>query len=273
MKLKTIFTATVATLALTSTSALAQDWQKKLSSSKKGSFPNLKPIQLTYHAKFNNALKAGTISFVFDKKDKRYPNFYISQAFGSSNIKLLPYTFNMTSFASAKTLKPKLCILNEKDKKETDDITNTISSSKVVHKKTTVKFKDNSKKVKERTFTSPNTHDFLSTMLYLRSQKLENGSIYNLCVHPFASPYFASIKVLGREKHLGKNTIKLDVALRKINTKTLQLESYKKVQSATIWITDDELRIPLEFKLGVKVSKLGFNIGSVNLTLVAQQKP
>ena len=253
--------------------ASAQEWQKQLSSPKFGSFAPLKPIQLTYQAKFNNAIKAGKISFVFDKPDKRYPNYYISQAYGGSTLRPLPYSFTMTSFASRKTLQPKLLIVNEKDSKESDDITNKYTSSKVNHKKTTTKFSNKQKTSKSHTFSSPNVQDFLTTMLYLRSQKLTNGSVYNLCVHPFSSPYFASIKVLGREKHLGKNTIKLNVSLRKINKETKKLESYKKVQNATIWISDDTLRIPIEFKLKVKVAKFNFNIGSVNLTLVNQQKP
>ena len=273
MKLKNILTATAITLVAASSQATAQDWAKELSSPKLGKFPKLKPIQLTYQAKFDNAINAGKISFIFDKPDKRYPNYYICQAYGGSALNLLPYNFSTTTFASRKTLLPKLVIINEKDRKESDDIVNKYSTRSVTSKKTTKKIGAKTGQTFNHTFKASYTHDFLSAMLYLRSQKLANGDTYKLAVHPFSSPYLTTVKVLGREKYLGKNCIKLDVSLRKINKKSLALESYKKVQNATIWITDDADRIPLEFKLKVKVSKLNLTIGSVHLTLVAKQKP
>jgi len=211
MKLKTILITF--SLGLAATSASAQDWIKTLSNPRAAAFPKLKPIQLTYQAKFNNLLKAGKISFIFDKPDKRYPNYYISQAYGGSAISQLPYSFTMTSFSSRKTLLPKLVIINEKDRKESDDITNKYSSRNVSHKKTTTKLSNKAKTPQSHTFNAPYVHDFLTTMLYLRSQKLNKGTSYKLCVHPFSSPYLATITVLGREKYLGRNTIKLDVAL------------------------------------------------------------
>ena len=75
------------------------------------------------------------------------------------------------------------------------------------------------------------------------------------------------ITVLGKEKHNGKNCIKLDIALRKIDKKDGSLGEYKKLKKATLWLTDDPYRIPLELRVGIKLAN-HLNIGSARLNLI-----
>jgi hypothetical protein len=47
--------------------------------------------------------------------------------------------------------------------------------------------------------------------------------------------------------------------------KDLSLKPYKKMKTATLWITDDEDRVPLELRVAAF-------IGDVRMTLTGQQK-
>ena len=69
-------------------------------------------------------------------------------------------------------------------------------------------------------------------------------------VQPFDRPYLVTFSVAGREKRkvrgTAHDTIKLDVKIRKIDRKTLALGSFKKMRKATIWVSDDAWRLPVE---------------------------
>jgi hypothetical protein len=69
-------------------------------------------------------------------------------------------------------------------------------------------------------------------------------------VQPWDKPYLTTFEVQGRESLdiAGKKRpcIKLGVKIRKIDRTTLELSSYKKMKTSTIWISDDALRLPLE---------------------------
>jgi hypothetical protein len=273
MKVPFIITLVVSLLTLFhSAYGGEEDWKKLVSSQKLGSFPLPKPIQLTYSASFQNLIESGKISFVFGKKDERYPQFYISQSFGGSYFKTLPYNFDATSFANPKSLTPKLLVANEVDDSEQVKIFNTYSKNSVSHKKTTTPVKSKAVEEKSHVFSGIPIHDPLTALLFVRSQKLDLGDKVYLCIHPFSDPYFCTVTVLGKEQYLGKNCIKLDIALRKIDKETSNLKDYKKLKHASIWISDDAVRIPLEFRIQVNLAK-HINIGSVRLNLIAQHAP
>lgn len=270
MKLNNILIAS-ACLFLTAFSGSAEEWETKVKNQKLGAHPLPQPVQLTYQATFANVVKSGKISFIFGKKDKRYPHFYISQSYGGSSFKQFPYQYDMTSFINPKTLKPRLLVANESDDDEKVKIFNTYNSKSVEHKKTTTTFKTGKVEDKAHTFSGLPIHDPLSAMLFLRSQKLHVGDKTYLCVHPFASPYFATVEVVKKEMHMGQACIKIDLALRKIDKKTKHLKAYKKLKKATIWLTDDQKRLPVEYKIEVNIA--GFTFGYVRLKLATQQKP
>jgi hypothetical protein len=101
---------------------------------------------------------------------------------------------------------------------------------------------------KPRDIEFPNLFDLHSTLLYLRSQPLTDGSVYRIVVYPGTATYLATFTVIRREKisvHAGTYpAIKLDLKLQKVG-KDLQLETHKKFRRASIWVSDDNLRIPL----------------------------
>jgi hypothetical protein len=174
---------------------------------------------------------------------------------------LFPYTFTFTSFAKLSDHRPLVFVATEKDNKEVVETKNSYKAPGMHFNSTTTLHK--SKKVIPRShiFTAKAIHDPLTAMLAIRRQTLTKGSVIQLCCHPFASPYLIKVTVLGREKHLGYDCIKLDIQIQKINKKTGKLLSYNKLKKATMWITDDGQRIPVELRSKVF-------IGDVRATLI-----
>ena len=104
-------------------------------------------------------------------------------------------------------------------------------------------------------------------MLYLRSQPLQDRSVYRVVAYPATNAYLATITVTGREKisvHSGNyNAIKLDLQLKRIG-KHLELQPHRKFRHATIWISDDAERLLLRIEAQVFVGTVFAELQSVH---------
>ena len=93
-----------------------------------------------------------------------------------------------------------------------------------------------------------------SAILWIRSQRLAPGDDHTLLLLPFKSPYLLNVKVEAKEQHLGRDALRLSVALRKIDRKSLTLGNYKKLRKpVTVWLSDDADRIPIELRAAVYI--------------------
>lgn len=252
MKAFVFLIITLTSIILTGTQANADTtWMKKVEPFNQGTHPKLKPTKLEYEMSWKGTVKAGSLIFEFNKKDKRYKGINITQAYGRSlNLAygLFPYHFSMTSFTKDTTNKPLLFVADEKDKREKVKTTNTFKSTGVMHAATETDIRTNVETKRDHLFKFPNAHDPLSAIQYIRVQPLKDGEKIYLCLHPFKSPMFSEITVLGREIHNGKACIKLDVKLQKIDKDTMHLQAYTKLKKATLWISDDADRILMELR-------------------------
>jgi len=261
-----LLTSITASLILCTSANADTSWTTKVKPFKNGPHPALKPTKLEYKLSWKGTVKAGTMTFEFNKKDNRYKGLEISQAYGRSQnlaYATFPYHFSMTSFAKEGSHRPIIFVADEKDKREKVKTTNNFKSKGVTHSSTKDNFIKNTLKKRDHTFKFPNAHDPLSAIQYIRRQSLKNGEKLYLCLHPFRSPMFSEITVLGREQHNGRACIKLDVKLNKINKKTLKLEDYSKLKKATLWISDDADRVLIELRSKVF-------IGDVRMVLAKQ---
>ena len=115
-------------------------------------------------------------------------------------------------------------------------------------------------------FNFPGLFDLHSALLYLRSQPLNDHSVYRIVVYPATSAYLTTITVLSHE-HVSVragsyNAIKLDLQLKRVGKK-LELEPHRKFRRATIWISDDENRIPLRIEAQIFVGTVFAELQSV----------
>jgi hypothetical protein len=232
----------------------ADAWEKSVNTGKPGPHLKIRPQALSFQMSWNGAVNSGRANMIFGRPDKRYPNYFICQMYGASGgvaKTFYPYNYDFTSFLSRKDYTPRLFLGNERDNKESKVTTNKYGSKFSSKEVTTVHKKPGSPKTKLSAFkhSGSTIYDLMSSVLYIRSLPLKTGDETVMVMHPFASPYLARVKVLGREVHNGRNSIKLDLQLQKINSTTGKLMAYKKMKKATMWISDDKERLPIEFRI------------------------
>lgn len=125
--------------------------------------------------------------------------------------------------------------------------------------------KDGSRAPKWKTYDLAGLRDMAAALLLARSQALEPGQWVRLGVFPGEGMYMVHVTLEGREQISlrGKDRSALRVSLHIDRiTKNHSLEPHRKFQRGTVWVSDDEARIPL--RVEVKVF-----IGSVFAELVS----
>lgn len=109
--------------------------------------------------------------------------------------------------------------------------------------------------------------DLVATMLFVRSQPLNDGDRIGLVAFPGDSPFFVRLEVEGRDtiSIAGRDipAIRLNQIIHRIETKGEdkgRLSAHRRYRSGTIWISDDELRMPLRSEVRLFI---GFVFGRV----------
>lgn len=244
------------TLALALPLSANPAWIKDVNIPKKGALKSIPPTKLTYTMTWNGRVQAGNFKVLFGEKDPRYPKHFIVRSYGGSTgwaHALYPFQFNYTSFLSPKTRRPILFVGTEKDRTEVDELNYRFSSKGVTG--TQKEIEGGKTDIDQSTFNYPYSLDLFGGLLQIRSMPLKNGETVVMPFHPIATPYLTKVKVLGRETRLGRKCIKLDVSLQKIDD-DLSLKHYKKLKHATVWLSDDEWRVPIEIKAEVFVGSV-----------------
>jgi hypothetical protein len=251
--------------------AIAADpsWKSELTSPVPGKHPPLAPSILDLTLSWKGMLDSGRLRMEFAPRDAKKPQRLVirssADSLGAAST-LFPYQNNFWSELDPSSLKPRFFHAVESDRKETVTTTTRHFADRVEARETTRLLKSGKDQHKDRIFKFAPVFDIFSAMLHIRSQKLDAGDHITLVVHPFDNPYLLRVKVVTREKHLGRDAIRLSVGMRKINSKTLELMPYKKLKrDATLWLSDDHDRIPIEFRAAVF-------IGDVRATLSGFKK-
>ena len=247
------------------THAAEPAWAGRLTNSKPGKHPEIQPQKLIYSLSWNGQVAAGVVHFTFGSKGSNGTtmNCFCEGARLGLAAKAFPYRFDMSGKVQRKTLLPQLVHCNETDKEETlvttvkfhgSDVRVTEISRPHATRRDTTKHKD---------FSYAPVFDAFSSMLLIRSNELKQGESLTQVIHPFKTPYLATIQVVGREKMHGRDAIKLNIALEKIQA-DMSLKPYSKMKTATLWISDDHHRVPLELRVAAF-------IGDVRMTLQKQE--
>lgn len=249
---------------LTTLTSVQANWQSLILPYSSKPSPPFSPTKLEYILSWNGAINSGKLTIELGKRDARYENIFLSHCYGRSTgaaYALYPYTVSFTSFAQLGSYRPLIFVADEKDRKETIITKNSHKPPGIHHYSKTVESKNQKTHIKNHSFTAIAVHDPITAMLAIRAQPLENGDTVQLCCHPFASPYLITVTVLGRENHNRQPSIKLDIQIRKIDKTSGKLKDYSKLKKATMWISDDTQRAPIELRSKVF-------IGDVRATLI-----
>jgi Protein of unknown function (DUF3108) len=111
--------------------------------------------------------------------------------------------------------------------------------------------------------------DILSSMFLIRSQVLNDGDKIGVVAFPGDSPYFVEVTVAKREQlriaGALRKAIKLDFEIQRIDVKNKgRLVPHGKFRSGSVWISDDEDRIPLRAEVDIFIGYVFGELESVH---------
>ena len=257
-----LFTAVTASISFAAEPA----WKGELSSPTLGNHQRIAPGVLDLKVTWNGMIDSGKLRIHFAPADAKKPKAYVVTSTATSTgaaAKIFPYQSDFWSELDPETLKPRLFNAVETDSSEKTTTVTRFSSTKVTCSETSQPLPKGTPKTTEKTFEFAPVFDIFSAMLYVRSQKLVNGDSIKLVIQPFKTPYLLTINVAGRENHAGRETIRLTVGMRKIDPITMELRAYKKMKkNATLWLSDDQDRIPVEFRAAIFIGDIRAKLDS-----------
>lgn len=252
--LRPLFATVFPALALVSAVSAAPAWESILTPAKLGPQPRLAPCKLDYKASWKGLLDAGEIHLEFGNPANAKSGCYVVNSSGKSlgaAATLYTYSHWFWSELDPSTLRPRLfhTVEDLDDRRVTHSVNYTgsnVACTQTTHISATGLEYSNTNK-----FGYAPVHDIFSSMLFVRSQTLDNGVTLAFVVQPGESPHLVKAYVEGREVHEGRNAIRMDVSMQKIDPGSMTLLPYKKLKKATLWLSDDKDRIPLEIRADV----------------------
>ncbi|MFD2256982.1 DUF3108 domain-containing protein [Luteolibacter algae] len=239
------------------TSYSAPAWTTQLTGETAGSHPMIEPSVLDFSLSWKGMVKAGKLRLEFSPQGVSKPGSLVVKSTASSlgpAATLFPYTHSYWSEIQPGSLRSKYFHSIETDDDESVVTINRYSSGTVVTSEATKTLGTGSTTKHDYRFPFGPARDMFSAILHIRSQTLNTGDNYGLLLLPFKSPYLLTVTVEGREKHLGKESIRLSFSMRKIDRDRHTLVPYKKLKKpVTLWLSDDDDRIPLEVRASVYI--------------------
>jgi hypothetical protein len=238
-----------------SPAAAVPAWQRELTPAKPGPWPAIKPCVLDYQVSWKGMLVSGRLRIEFAPKDVKKPGLLVVRSTAKSTgaaAALFPHQSHFWSEIDPATLRPRFFHAVETGRRETASTTVRHLTGRVESRVITRPLGRGAPEERTQVFRFSPIYDIFSAMLHVRSRKLAPGDRVTLAIHPFDNPYLLRVTVAGREIHNDRKTIRLTVDMRKIDRDTQELRPYKKMKrAATLWLSDDEQRVPVELRAAV----------------------
>lgn len=115
-------------------------------------------------------------------------------------------------------------------------------------------------------FYVPGLRDMAGALLLARSQPLRAGDVLQLAVFPGEWMYLVRAKVEGREKLTWRGeerpVIRVSLEIDYIN-KDYTLRPHRKFQRGTVWVSDDQIRLPLRAEVKVFIGHVFAELESI----------
>lgn len=244
----------------------AAAWVGSVTKDPPGAFPLLTPSRIEYDLSWNNLVSAGSAKIRFQNAGDAWIARAEAGTTGMAR-RLWKYDCSMASVLDAASLQSRYMEHSETDSAETISYRVGFDVKEV---RTEAKITPMGGATTEKLTRSPYgpMDDLQAAILYVRSLPLKNGQVITRVVQPFDRPYLATFTVQGRETRkvagVSYPTIRLDVKIRKLHATKLDLAPFKKMKTATIWVSDDSWRLPVEMHASIWV-------GFISATLVKRE--
>ncbi len=227
--------------------ARASEWEQTVTPFAPGNFPEPRPVVMTYSFGWNG-MSAAKGDLRFSKTPEgRFRFDATGETFGMAGT-LWPYSVKHTALSDAAT---RPLQVKETETFRSKEFTTALAFTPEGVTSVREERRGSETKSKTRRFEFPNVLSLNSSLLYLRTQPLANGSQHRIIVYPATSAYLCTITVKGRDRVTVPtgtySAIKVDLQLSKIGKKR-ELLPHKKFQNATVWLSDDPDRLVLRIE-------------------------
>lgn len=247
--------------------AAAPEWKALLTDAPLGPHREVPPCEIVFDIGWNRIISAGRIRVSVDRSGR----FWRAHASGGSSglaRKLWRYDLEMSSSVDQASLHSRHTDLSETDSEETCRYDVAFEPHRVVTE-TTIDPHQGASRTSANVLPYGPVDDLLGVILYVRSLDLTPGQRITRIVQPWDRPYVAKFDVQGRQTldFGGKKTpcIKIGVQVQKIDRNTLAMKSYGKVKKATIWLSDDALRMPIEMRAEIWIGYISASMVSLKM--------
>lgn len=242
-------------------------WVKELTTAPAGALLQVPPCEITFELGWNNWIKAGTASLSVKEAGSCWRADATAASTGFART-LWKYDCAMTAVIGRADIRSRYLEHSETDSAENCRYRAAFAAGRVVTETVTTPVKGAAHSHRTVCPYGP-MDDLLAVILYVRSQALRPGQKITRVVQPWDKPYLTTFEVQGRDTlNFGgqkRPCIKVGLKIRKIDRETLVLSSYKKMKTATIWISDDALRLPIEMHANVFIGYMSARMTGLKL--------
>jgi hypothetical protein len=243
---------------LTSLASARPSWVGALSDPHPGHHPLPGRGEFVMRLSWNGLLDAGTIRVEADPEPRSKRIWVRSHASSRGAAALIhPYRSDSSSEIDSVTLLPRRFHDIQTDRHESVTVTTRHFENHVESVEITKSKASGKEKRVSNVFRFSPVFDLYSAWLHVRSKPLADGDRLSLAMVPYDTPYLLDVRVEGRDIHQGRNAIRMKVGLRKIDPHDLTLKPHRKLKrEVTLWLSDDDRRIPLEFRASVFIGDI-----------------
>lgn len=223
-----------------------------------GSFPALPACRLTYSFGWSDLVEAAEATMVFQPTDQDFRVTVVGGTTGAARL-IWPMIARHDAIIDPLTLRGRWMEQFETYRSKTIESRVEFLGLDGVRRFRRVN-PDPELKAKWKHIRIPEPFDILGGILFVRSQPLADGDNLTLITFPGDSAYQIQLNVLRRESipvmGVERRAICIQVELQKIEFKKnrpIGLMPHQRFRSGSVWISDDDLRIPLRTEVRIFV--------------------
>jgi hypothetical protein len=239
--------------------AATPGWSASITPLVRRSDAEIRPLHLSYEVSWSQWLQAGSLHITFDPKHGRQSELIEARARAHSlgPVRVFwPYESSTRAEIWRRTLYPARFEHEQTASGERETYQATYRNGAMRVESTLTPSDRRGAERETRIHEHDQIRDVLSTLLFLQHIDLSRRQSLTLLVQPLDRLYLVSFTIVGQESRqvfeTRWKTIKLAVRIRRV-TDDYELASYTKLRSATLWLSDDEHRVPVEIQADLRV--------------------
>lgn len=232
------------------------EWREQISDARPGGFPALPSVRFKVAFGWSNVLEAAEADATIRREGDVYTARVTGKTEGLARV-LWPLDAKHDAVISARTLVARNTAQSERYRRRTIDTRVRFDERGVSRLRES---SDAKTPAKWKRFNFTPVFDVIGGVMFVRSQPLRVGDRVGVVCFPGDSGYVVVTRVEKREtiRCMGKDwpALRLSLSVRKLETKKnepTKAVGYSKFRSGTVWVSDDDLRLPLRAEVNVMI--------------------